>query len=74
MPSRPWAKCCLSLVLNPLFTVQGPRLNHCAEWHCAGLRVDLGTATFYLQNAKGDIRQAVSLHQQDVTWDRARPR
>mmetsp|Transcript_11767 Transcript_11767/g.35286 ORF Transcript_11767/g.35286 Transcript_11767/m.35286 type:complete len:270 (+) Transcript_11767:109-918(+) len=39
-----------------------------------GLRVDLGMATFYLQNARGDMRQAVTLHQQDVAWDRARRR
>jgi hypothetical protein len=39
---------------------------------CAGLRVNLSTATYYLQSAAGDIRTAMNLYQQDNAWDRRR--
>lgn len=38
------------------------------------LRVDLQQATFYLRAAKGDVRAAMRLHDQDVQWERSRRR
>ena len=40
---------------------------------CAGLNIDEGTAAYYLEQTRGDLKKAFILYKEDLAWETANP-